>query len=140
MTWNIITIPVEGDIKEANLSFEEIARYLGDGERAIVERVTTPYLHFLAHLEYNPETREGGDRYPSVVMLVDENFLITKTESEYKYNKRAQVFYPHAPILGNVVLVGEDEVEDEIEFASLPNIVTIDRVEKYIEQRLAKFN
>lgn len=85
-----------------------------------VERVQTPWLHALAQEDYDPATRMGGPRWPSVSMIVDEEGGL----KPLPVNRRASVFYGGI-IAGDAVLVGEDGGEDWI---ALPDNITTEKV------------
>lgn len=104
-----------------------------------IERVTSPALHSLAQPDYNPETRSGGPRYPSVVMVVDEEGILNKLP----VNERASVLYWSGGLIaGDAILVGEDEVDTgegyaEVDFTGLPERVTVQSVIDKILELLA---
>lgn len=74
-----------------------------------IERVAGPLLHSLAQPDYDPVRRAGGSRFPSIVMVVDEEGLLKRLS----FNSRASVFYNGGPIVGDVLLVGEDDETGE---------------------------
>jgi hypothetical protein len=126
-----ILIPVDEDkpVEVVELGgFGDIAKHI---HCDWVERVIGPDLHVLAHDDYDPVTRTGGSRLPSVNMFVDEQGHIVGKE----LNRRASRLYAGPTgIVGDVLLLGEDEVDSgegyaEPDTVTLPNSVTVEKVE-----------
>ena len=132
--WPIVEVEV--------LSFGHIADFIGlKGTESWIERVQTPMLHALAQPDYDPMTRRGGNRYPSVNMYVDEEGLL----KNQTINPRATLFYNPAGIVrpmfevngvavgdalggwiaGDALLLGEVKPGEVTEVAGLPTRVTV---------------
>ena len=87
------------------------------------EIVRTRQLHALLHGE-----QQGWTRYPTIAMLVDEDGW----RHGLTLNVRATCFYD-GQVVGDALLMGEIQVDGAGDISSLPDIITIEQVQKMIE-------